>query len=433
MKTVGRIAAAVLLFGASGGLVTESRAQELHLDITLQENADDGRLSAHGFDFNVLPQFSLVVDRRVFGRSFGINLNSLFTDDPGFVSRISPTELNPVDLLPIVPSEALRFTVLPAPPTAPELGGRNLSYWSGLGDVVWSAVPDNEAISIIKGQLANPEEEAVVDGSTLEVPGFVIGGTSGSGSLHEHIKFLMLPDGLANPPAGPDDGVYLMLVEVGYEAYGESIPVWMLYKVFAGGQATLDAAIEDVSARFQLPLCQDGIDNDRDGLMDALDPGCTFSGDMSEREPGSTACDDGIDNDGDGGVDFPGDVDCASPFGTLETPDGDGDGIGDDVDNCVEVANADQANFDGAADDDSSLPGIQHYGDACDVDLDNDGVVAASDFFAELRPCLGVSLASNPGCAIADLDGDGTVGPSDFFSRFRPALGSTPGPGVTEP
>ena len=111
--------------------------------------------------------------------------------------------------------------------------------------------------------------------------------------------------------------------------------------------------------------------------------------------------------------------------------DSDGDGVPDDSDNCVDVSNSDQADANASEDDDSSLPGIQSYGDACDADLDNDGTVGPSDFFTVLRPCLGANLATRPECLPADFDGDGNVGPSDFFGGFRPALGTTPGPGVT--
>ena len=112
-------------------------------------------------------------------------------------------------------------------------------------------------------------------------------------------------------------------------------------------------------------------------------------------------------------------------------PDTDGDGVPDPLDNCVLVPNPDQANIDAGSDDDSSLPGIQEYGDACDADLDNDGIVGTSDFFARFRQCLGADPATDPTCAAADLDGDGTVGPADFFSKLRPSLGAKPGPGVT--
>ncbi len=111
--------------------------------------------------------------------------------------------------------------------------------------------------------------------------------------------------------------------------------------------------------------------------------------------------------------------------------DTDGDGVPDAVDNCVLVPNPDQANVDAGGDDDSSLPGIQEYGDACDADLDNDGIVGTTDFFGRFRGCLGADPVANPACAAADLDGDGTIGAADFFSRLRPSLGAKPGPGVT--
>ena len=116
-----------------------------------------------------------------------------------------------------------------------------------------------------------------------------------------------------------------------------------------------------------------------------------------------------------------------------DAPDADDDGVPDESDNCTDVPNPSQVDFDAGTDDDSSLAGIQHYGDACDVDLDDDGIVGPSDFFSVFRPCLGADLGSIPSCVEADLDGDGIVAPADFFGAFRPALGSTPGPGVTEP
>jgi formylglycine-generating enzyme required for sulfatase activity len=48
------------------------------------------------------------------------------------------------------------------------------------------------------------------------------------------------------------------------------------------------------------PACDDGVDNDGDGLVDLNDPGCPASGATPENPP----CDDGVDNDGDGFVDF---------------------------------------------------------------------------------------------------------------------------------
>ncbi len=320
------MATVVLVHAIAAGIACGALAQ--HLDIAVQENTSDGRMSVHGFDFNVLPQFGFVVDKRTFGRSFGISGFSLLTDDPGFVSRVNPTELNPPGLLAVPGSEPLRFNILAAPADLLELGGRNLSYWDGSGTVVWSAVPDTEMVSIFKGSIIAPDDESIADGSTSDVPGYVIGGTDAvTGSLHEHIKFLMLPDGLVSPPVGPNHGVYLLLLELRYDPYGEHVPVWVALKVFAGGQSTLDAAVADVETRFQSPLCSDGIDNDKDGYLDDADPGCTDPLDMSERG-GTLVCDDGIDNDSDGEVDFPNDPGCRSLASVREDPACD-----DDLDN----------------------------------------------------------------------------------------------------
>ena len=112
--------------------------------------------------------------------------------------------------------------------------------------------------------------------------------------------------------------------------------------------------------------------------------------------------------------------------------DGDADGVPDVVDNCVLVPNTDQADIDAGQDDDASRAGSQSYGDACDLDFDNDGIVGASDFFGGFRGCLGTDPAADPICQVADCNDDGVVGAGDFFTCFRPAFGSAPGPGATQ-
>jgi len=72
---------------------------------------------------------------------------------------------------------------------------------------------------------------------------------------------------------------------------------------------------------YSSPICNDGIDNDGDGLTDyPNDPGCSSVDDTTEL--GSNECDDGIDNDGDGLIDT-NDVGCSSPSGLDETNCGD--------------------------------------------------------------------------------------------------------------
>lgn len=63
------------------------------------------------------------------------------------------------------------------------------------------------------------------------------------------------------------------------------------------------------------PICDDGVDNDRDGWVDYPDdPGCR--GATSNLE--APQCDDGIDNDGDGDVDYPADADCRAAWDRTE-------------------------------------------------------------------------------------------------------------------
>ena len=79
--------------------------------------------------------------------------------------------------------------------------------------------------------------------------------------------------------------------------------------------------------------CNDGTDNDGDGLSDfPADPGCTSSTDPSEKEAG-LACDNGLDDDGTGTIDFPADPGCTSPADTSETGVTQCD---DDIDNDVD-------------------------------------------------------------------------------------------------
>ena len=78
--------------------------------------------------------------------------------------------------------------------------------------------------------------------------------------------------------------------------------------------------------------CEDGLDNDGDGLADyPFDPGCDLASDASENSS-LLVCDDGDDNDGDTLIDYPNDPGCLHPASSVEEPqcqdgdDNDGDG-----------------------------------------------------------------------------------------------------------
>src|SRR5262245_41916497 len=85
--------------------------------------------------------------------------------------------------------------------------------------------------------------------------------------------------------------------------------------------------------------CNDGVDNDADGLVDDQDPGCEYNHGAAEHPdpppPRRPQCSDDVDNDGDGEVDFPHDPGCEDamdddesdpPPACSNSRDDDGDG-----------------------------------------------------------------------------------------------------------
>lgn len=57
--------------------------------------------------------------------------------------------------------------------------------------------------------------------------------------------------------------------------------------------------------------CNDGVDNDGDGLLDQDDAGCLYNDNQAEYpDPTPLACGNGVDDDGDGFIDYPNDPGC---------------------------------------------------------------------------------------------------------------------------
>jgi endo-1,4-beta-xylanase len=122
-------------------------------------------------------------------------------------------------------------------------------------------------------------------------------------------------------------------------------------------------------------------------------------------------------------------TDCYDNCPATPNPDQadmDNDGVGDVCDNCVEVANIDQRDTNSGEDDNTSLAGIQHYGNICDPDFNDDGLVDSLDFIGWL---IFRFQTVPPGRDDIDLDGDGFIGLQDLNFLFQ-YYNSTPGPGA---
>ncbi len=98
---------------------------------------------------------------------------------------------------------------------------------------------------------------------------------------------------------------------------------------------------------------------------------------------------------------------------SMASADSDGDGIADSIDNCVNVANADQRDTD-----------IDGYGNRCDPDFNNDRIVNAIDL-GELKQAFFSTEAEK------DLNGDGLVNAIDL-GIFKSYMFGAPGPGAPD-
>ena len=137
--------------------------------------------------------------------------------------------------------------------------------------------------------------------------------------------------------------------------------------------------------------CNNGVDDDNDGLIDfPADPGCESANDVDETDV--PECSDGLDNDNDGNIDFPDDPKCASfrddsEGGMPECSDGvdnDNDGQTDTDDTDCADGNGNReagatACADGADNDNDGLadyPFDPGCSSALDDDETNEGVMA---------------------------------------------------------
>jgi hypothetical protein len=176
----------------------------------------------------------------------------------------------------------------------------------------------------------------------------------------------------------------------------------------------------DLSEQTDLLVCDDGLDNDGDGLADGADPGCSNLNDPSERDP-SLTCDNGLDDDGDGLVDQD-DPGCISPADVSEREAGllCDNGLDDDGDGLADFP----------ADPGCATPSSPTENPACDdlADNDGDGLVdypQDDGCFAAFDPTevVGLDLVPGSGCDVTWIGAGQGVPPGAILQGGTPAQG----------
>ena len=192
------------------------------------------------------------------------------------------------------------------------------------------------------------------------------------------------------------------------------------YYLRVGGWNAVAAGVGTMNMNFYAvgaEICDDGADNDADGLIDCFDPDCAGIPPCG-AEAGQ--CDDGVDNDADGTTDCF-DVDCIGDPACFE---GDAatctDGVDNDADGATDCADLD-------------CSGIGLCGpEICDDGFDNDGDGLIDCF--DVADCLGTPAcpaAGNDECIVAvdiPIAGPGTY--TVLMDSTTATLGADPLPGI---
>ena len=207
-----------------------------------------------------------------------------------------------------------------------------------------------------------------------------------------------------------------------YSEFDNPTPVFagVTYYLRVGGWNALAAGVGTLTMNFYAlgaEICDDGADNDADGLIDCFDPDCVGIPPCG-AEAGQ--CDDGVDNDADGTTDCF-DVDC---IGDPICFEGDNatctDGVDNDADGATDCADLD-------------CSGIGLCGpEVCDDGFDNDGDGLVDCF--DVADCQGTPACPTSGndeCITAidiPVAGPGTY--TALMNSTAASLGTDPAPSI---
>lgn len=169
------------------------------------------------------------------------------------------------------------------------------------------------------------------------------------------------------------------MIYVAYQGVTQHTRGWVHMRLRSRGTAATLAALAIAAAAAVAGCagkddCSDGDDNDADGRIDAVDPGCAFNGDIEAPDPDLAACGDGVDNDGDGAVDLD-DQGCESALDPDEYDEpvaGCRDGVDNDGDELLDYPNDPGCLVSLDDDEEDSCPNGSACA-ACSNGVDDDG------------------------------------------------------------
>ena len=195
---------------------------------------------------------------------------------------------------------------------------------------------------------------------------------------------------------------------------------------WACGEGLQCVASPDGVNRCLRSICDNGIDDDDDGIVDFPDePGCTAPSDNDETDPAVLPqCANGEDDDEDGTIDFGGDLGCDFAADDYEGPDC-ADGVDNDGDGLIDFDRDDDGRRGPSPDpqcvcpDDEDEEEQPDCSDNCDndrdglIDLDDPGCGGQADRNVEVNPpqCRDrvdndenghTDFPADPGCTIAN-------------------------------
>ncbi|MFH1620808.1 MAG: hypothetical protein ABIB04_01850 [Patescibacteria group bacterium] len=170
------------------------------------------------------------------------------------------------------------------------------------------------------------------------------------------------------------------------------------------------------------PVCDDGIDNDLNGLTDCQEASCGTAADCIET-PSNTNCNDGLDNDHDGMTDCQ-EIACSTAANCIETPSNTNcnDGLDNDHDGMTDCQEA-------VCQSDPVCAETPANGNKCEdgIDDDGDGLVDCVDTDCNSYPtCI---LIGEAACGLGldaccsdglDNDGSGTIDCEDMNCLLAP-------------